>query len=171
MARTLTPAPTDRAMWRRLLKRSHPDSGGTHELFIWATALRDHVVGAQEEPFPRVQAKPERGDGPERIEFAHAFNRFGSFAELTQHAVRVGSSTLEPYKSLLLLLVDCYEAQEGPLLKMQCQGATYKSLAALAYKASMSKEQRVGFYRLAEQIPLSQRHVGHMISRLQEQAA
>ena len=153
MPRTLTAVPTDRDMWRRLLKRCHPDSGGTHELFIWATALRDHVVGAQEEPYPRVQAKPERDAGPERIEFAHAFNRFGSFAELTQHAVRVGSGVEEPYKTLLTLLGDCHEVHEGPLLKMQYQGATYKSLAALAYKASMSRAQRVGLYRVAEQIP------------------
>ena len=28
MSRTLTPAPTDRSMWRRLLRVVHPDGGG-----------------------------------------------------------------------------------------------------------------------------------------------
>jgi len=43
MARTPTHPPTDRSMWRRLLARAHPDTGGTHELFIWAGTVREVV--------------------------------------------------------------------------------------------------------------------------------
>jgi len=43
--RTLTAAPDDRSMWRRLLARTHPDAGGTHDLFIWAALVRDLVCG------------------------------------------------------------------------------------------------------------------------------
>jgi hypothetical protein len=30
----------------------------------------------------------------------------------------------------------------------------------------MSKQQRIGFYRLCESIPMSARHPGHILSRL-----
>lgn len=50
-------------------------------------------------------------------------------------------------------------------------GASYKQSAAVAYKAGMSKEPRVEWYRIAGSIPLSMRHAGHVLSRLQEGAA
>ena len=30
-------------MWRRLLARLHPDAGGSHELFLFACALKEEV--------------------------------------------------------------------------------------------------------------------------------
>jgi hypothetical protein len=33
----------DRQMWRLLLARLHPDAGGSHELFLFACALKDEV--------------------------------------------------------------------------------------------------------------------------------
>jgi hypothetical protein len=33
----------DRQMWRQLLARLHPDAGGSHELFLFACALKDEV--------------------------------------------------------------------------------------------------------------------------------
>lgn len=33
--------PTEPSMWRKLLSRVHPDSVGSHELFIWVGAVRD----------------------------------------------------------------------------------------------------------------------------------
>ena len=33
----------DRHMWRLLLARLHPDSGGDHELFLFACALKDEL--------------------------------------------------------------------------------------------------------------------------------
>jgi hypothetical protein len=35
----------------------------------------------------------------------------------------------------------------------------------------MSKEERVGWYRVAEGIPLSDRHAGHLLSKLKRRAA
>jgi hypothetical protein len=43
--RTVTPPPTDRRMWRRLIDRAHPDTGGAHDLFVWTNRLREHVAG------------------------------------------------------------------------------------------------------------------------------
>jgi hypothetical protein len=33
----------DRHIWRLLLARLHPDAGGSHELFLFACALKDEV--------------------------------------------------------------------------------------------------------------------------------
>lgn len=33
----------NRHMWRLLLARLHPDAGGSHELFLFACALKDEV--------------------------------------------------------------------------------------------------------------------------------
>ncbi len=41
-AERLTPF-EDRRMWRLLLARLHPDAGGDHDLFAFASAVRDEV--------------------------------------------------------------------------------------------------------------------------------
>jgi hypothetical protein len=45
--------PTDRAMWRRLLARAHPDAGGDDELFVWAKSLEELVREGAGRPGPR----------------------------------------------------------------------------------------------------------------------
>ncbi len=47
MARANTRPPNDARMWKRLVSRAHPDAGGDHELFIWATATREVVCGGE----------------------------------------------------------------------------------------------------------------------------
>src|SRR5215210_4301785 len=47
MTRTPTVPLDDRAMWRRLVGRAHPDAGGNHELFIWTVATRDAICGGE----------------------------------------------------------------------------------------------------------------------------
>ncbi len=37
----------DRRMWRLMLARMHPDSGGDHELFLFACALMDGFYGVR----------------------------------------------------------------------------------------------------------------------------
>ena len=37
----------DRRMWRLLLARLHPDSGGDHDLFAFACAMRDEMSGTR----------------------------------------------------------------------------------------------------------------------------
>jgi hypothetical protein len=75
------------------------------------------------------------------------------------------------FRGLLLLLRDCRESEELTLSRQQQQGATYKTLAAIGHTVGMDKSQRVRWYRIAERVPLSQRHAGHMLSRLKKQAA
>jgi hypothetical protein len=159
------------------MARVHPDQGGDESLFIWATALREHVEGSEaHSPIgqrPNESQAREYDDSIERVDFGLAFSRYGSFGELTMAAVTMARDVSPVYGRLLRLLRDCYPgSSENPIMRRQeNQGATYKSLAAVAYKAGMSKEERIGWYRVAESVPLAQRHVGHIISRLQEEAA
>ena len=37
----------DRRMWRLLLARLHPDAGGDHDLFAFACAVRDEMLGGK----------------------------------------------------------------------------------------------------------------------------
>jgi hypothetical protein len=172
--RTLTAPPTDRGMWRRLLRLAHPDSGaGDHSLFVWVTALRDHVAGDTVEDvrigYERTQPPhyPPGGSRSERVPFDY----YADFDALTDRAVTMGDAVAEPFAFLLRSLAGCYRAEDGPLYYQQRRGATYKQLAALAYRVGMSKAERVQFYRIAEAVPLSQRHVGHIFAHVQGRAA
>jgi hypothetical protein len=98
--RTLTPAVTDRSMWRKLLRVLHPDSGaGDGELFVWCRNLQAYVGGDHlEEPPPRARRDPPKHPKPsERIDYAEAFQRADSFETLTRAAVMYAEEVGEPY--------------------------------------------------------------------------
>jgi hypothetical protein len=177
MPRTLTAPPTDRSMWHRLLFRVHPDQGGDAALSVWVRNLQKHVAGDDVEPVVDDRSRRARYGGTarnaERVPFEQAFGKAGSFAELTRQAVMLADEVGEPHASLLRLLADCYEASEaeGTLYRQQMRGATYNQLAYIAHLANMTKPQRTRWYEICRAVPLSQRHAGHIFSRLQERAA
>jgi hypothetical protein len=173
--RTLAPAPPqDRRFWRLLLRRAHPDTGGSHDLFLWTQSVREYVAGdAPEEPPPRArrQPPPHPPTGEDRVAYSLDFEKYGSFTEVTQAALLIGETLPQPFSGLLCLLADCAEVGEDDPIHHRAQhvGATYRSLAALAHKAGFTKAERVRLYRIAEQIPLSERHCGHLHKKLAEQ--
>ena len=179
---TPTHPPNDRTMWRCLVARSHPDAGGDHDLFIWTMATRDVVCGGElgsEIPrrgnfSRRSQRENSTAGTADRIPFEAAFDKAASFEHLTMEAVGLAANGVveEPYARILANLADCHEVGEDDRTPycQQHQGATYKSLAAIAYKAGMSKAERVQWYRIAESIPLSQRHAGHLMMKLGQRA-
>jgi hypothetical protein len=155
--RTLTAAPTDRRMWRLLLRLVHPDVGGSDDLFIWVRSLHEHLAGnGVEDEDVRTQAQrrqpPPHHDSStgDRLDFSAA-HRVASFDDLTLRALDV--------------------ADEIALSRQQRQGATYKTLAAIGHTVGMSKAERSQWYRVAESVPLSQRHEGHILARLKRRAA
>ena len=162
-------------MWRRLLRFIHPDAGGDGDLFVWCKHLQEHVaVDALETPL-RAYERPRRtttSDSP-RIDYAAAFDRAGSFDGLTRQAVALANEVGHPHAGLLRLLADCRDAGAtgGTAYRQQHQGATYKQLAAIGHRAGMTKTERTAWYRVCESIPLSQRHAGHILGRLQDRAA
>jgi hypothetical protein len=159
-------------MWRRLLALTHPDGGGAHDLFVWVSALREHVAGDHIEPV--VDERPRRAryrdyaaSESERVPFDY----YADHDALTDRAVTMADAVAEPFASLLRSLAGCYRAEDGPLYYQQRKGATYRQLAAIGHRVGMSKAERTQFYRIAESIPLSQRHAGHMFAHVQERAA
>jgi hypothetical protein len=174
VSRTLTEPPTSRVMWRRLLRRVHPDGGGDHDLFIWSKSLYEHVSGNQLEP-PQQHTRrdpPQHKRTGERVDYSGA-ERFGSFEDLARHAVAMAAEEPPVYGDLLYLLADCYPSvpTDHVLRRSEWQGATYKQLAFIGHLAGMGSAERSAWYAVAEAIPLSQRHAGHIISRLKAEDA
>jgi hypothetical protein len=168
--RTVAPPLDDPRLWRRLVARTHPDAGGDHELFIWCGVVRNAVCGGE----LRVESKPQPSHHPSRrrenstptddkprIPYPVGLD----FEAATRRALRVGG----PYAAVLSLLADCYPLPH--LDYEQERGASYKRLAAIAHTWGMTKDERIGWYRVAEDLPLSDRHAGHILSRLKRRAA
>jgi hypothetical protein len=175
MTRTPTLPIDDRGMWRRLVGRSHPDAGGTHELFIWTVATRDAICG---ELGNKIPGREHREQPPRRHEMSTSstgervpFDEDAYLEVLTDRAVAMAEAVAEPYGYLLRKVADCYPAEDGSLRDQQCLGASYKSLAAIGHQVGLTNAERVQWYRIAEVIPLSQRHAGHILSQLKRRAA
>ncbi|MDQ4042524.1 MAG: hypothetical protein M3118_01730 [Actinomycetota bacterium] len=169
MSRTPTKPPTDTSMWRKLIARAHPDTGGDHNLFIWVSELKEYVAGeTAEEP----QHEPPRG-APNADSDRVPFDPVGveDFVGLTCRALLMARDVPEKYARLLRLLDDCTEALHGALVREQKRGASYKRLAAIGHRAGMDVRARSGWYRVAESIPLSDRHAGHILGSLKRRAA
>jgi hypothetical protein len=156
-------------MWRKLLGRAHPDAGGSHELFVWAGALRELICDGElrmgPEPEPRDNPSRRREASTQRTTQADDNPRVpypagAHFEEVTRRALR----TEGPYASVLSLLSNCFPLPH--LAHEEARGASYKRLAAIGHAHGMTGPQRSGWYRTAESIPLSDRHAGHILSRV-----
>jgi hypothetical protein len=90
------------------------------------------------------------------------------FEERTLAILRWYRTASDPYRRVLLLLLDCGAADHGRAYVRQCQGATYKQLAAIAYAAGMSWEERQEWYAVCEAVGLTHRHAVHILGRLNE---
>ncbi len=166
MARTPTLPPDHPGMWRRLVARTHPDAGGDHELFIWTGAVRDLVCGQERVP-PRSDTPAEPPpEEPARVPFDPA----ADFSRLTRRAVAMAEEVGGVYGTLLEMLSDC-EAPPSTTGAWEQRGASYKKLAAVGHMVGMTKVERGRWYRVAEAVPLSDRHVGHLLDRLKRKAA
>ena len=135
-------------------------------MFIWTGNLKELVCSGLplEAPTP-IRPEPTRGTDPERV----PFQPDADFASLTQRALMLSKDESLPYHSLLRLLQDC-EPLAG-FEDKQRRGASYRQLAAVGHLASMSKSERIRWYRVAESVPLSDRHAGHLLGRLKRRAA
>jgi hypothetical protein len=169
MTRTPTLPLDDRGMWRKAIARTHPDAGGSHELCVWIQAVRDVICGGGAWPELKYQDHHQRptSDTTDRV----PFDSYAVFEVLTDRAVTMADAVAEPYGYLLRQLADCQPERTGPLHHQQRRGASYKSLAAIGHRVGMTKAERSQWYRIAGTVPLSQRHAGHILSKLQRAAA
>jgi hypothetical protein len=93
------------------------------------------------------------------------------FAALTAKAVVMVAEQVGGIHGFLLeMLADC-EAPPLTTGAWQQRGASYKSLAAIGHKVGMTQAERSRWYRIAEAVPLSQRHAGHILNELKKAAA
>jgi hypothetical protein len=159
-------------MWRKLLARTHPDAGGSHELFIWTGALREHVEECLN-PSDRghVGYTPEDRGRADPASDRVPFDGSLPFDEHTRAILTYGREADMAHGHVLALLIDCDDARHGRAFEQQYRGATYKQLAAIAHVVSMSYQQRQDFYKVAESLQLTQRHAGHILGRLKKAAA
>ncbi len=160
---TPTLPPTDRGMWRKLLARTHPDTGGDHDLFVWARELREIV--ATSVLTKTTPPRPATDDRP-RVPFA-APHDFDALEDCALRAARHNSDNVYGY--LLSLLEGCYSLPHMDFEEQR--GASYRRLAAIGHTVGMSKSERCEWYRVAESIPLSDRFAGHILSKLKRGAA
>lgn len=167
MSHTLTRPPDDRAMWRKLLAKTHPDTNGDHELFIWTSNVKELVCSDLSEVKPispppqSPQPEPPPADDCPRVPFVPGHD----FEELTNHALRIAHSNEHSvYSYLLSLLADCRSLSRMAFEEQR--GASYRRLAAIGHRIGMDLEERREWYSLADSIPLSDRHAGHILSRL-----
>jgi len=176
MPKTVTLPVHHTGMWRKVLKRCHPDAGGEEDLFIWINNVREWVFDDRVEEAPReVRREPPRHypQQTERVPFEAAFQRFPDHESLVRYAIDLASTLEEPYSHLLLLLSDLYPAAPGDttLERAERAGASFKQLAFVGHLIGLNATQRQRLYRIAESIPLSQRCAGHLIARLKHEAA
>lgn len=167
MTRIPTRPLDDPRMWRRAVAAAHPDkSGEDHDLCVWMQALREAVCEGGLEAEPNLRSEP-RSDQPSPDEPARVpYPPDADFEEATSRALRRAKNALEKYGRLLWLLADCF-----PLPRLgheERRGASYKRLAAIGHTAGMTREERSGWYRIAEDVPLSDRHAGHILSTSKE---
>jgi hypothetical protein len=171
-SRALTLPATEPAMWRKLLARCHPDSGGGHELYIWATAVKEEECARSARP--SVHAHPEPTGSAqqttERVPFDSALGYEEDFWDLTHRALSIGKRVEEPHCSVLIQLIDCGATDHGRRAERQMHGASYKQLAYIAHLVSMSRAARCRWYEVARNIPLSDAHASHIITRLKAAA-
>src|SRR5215210_1780523 len=106
MSRTVCAAPTDASLWRQLVARAHPDSGGSEHLFVWANSVRELVCGdyatgriADSRSYATgaerdYASSSYSSDMPERI----PFEWFYTFEELTARALRLAKELDHPFR-------------------------------------------------------------------------
>jgi len=123
-------------------------------------------------PTPPPNHNRRRGasthDAPSRVPYPPG--ETSDFAALTAKAVTMAEKVGGIHGFLLEMLEDC-EAPPLTTGAWEQRGASYKWLAAIGHRVGMTKAERSRWYRIAEAVPLSQRHAGHILSKLQKAAA
>jgi hypothetical protein len=174
--RTVSPAPlNDRRMRRLVLARLHRDAGGSDELFLFGQAVLEAVNKSNpqttlcsrcsdERPHDGRHARGSRGNDVIREDDRVPFPEFTDFAELTRRTLAAAEEVGGIYAGPLRLLSDCRPIEW--LAREQERGATFKQLASIGHAVGMDGAQRGRWYEIAKSVPLSQRHAGHIISKL-----
>lgn len=143
-------------------------------MFLFGQALREAVAEPQgTSPCSRCprESRESRGAPPRsreddiiREEGRIPFPVNSDFEVLTRRASMIAEEVEDIYAGPLRLLYDCRPIEW--LAREQERGASFKQLASIGHSAGMSGPQRGRWYKIAGSVPMSQRHAGHIISKL-----
>ena len=90
------------------------------------------------------------------------------FERLTEEALRVAEREPPYVGRLLRLIADCEPLHH--LAHEQGRGASYDGLDLIADLVGVHGDERLRWYRVAEAIPLTDRHAHHIIDKLKRRA-
>jgi hypothetical protein len=154
--------PTDRAMWRRLLARLHPDAGGDDELFVWAKSLEELVARlskVQHDPYARL-------GGTVKQEGRIPFDPHTDFDRISERALQFAPRAFG-YGGVLRIAGGAKRTGTAK----DHRGATYEQLARIAYRLGIDKHQRNArkmWYRTARDVMLSEAHAEQILGSLED---
>ncbi len=97
------------------------------------------------------------------------FDASANFEILTEKALRTAEREPPYVGRLLRLLADCRPLAE--LAHEQERGAHYDRLDLIADLAGIHDDDRLQWYSVAEEIPLTDRHARHIIDKLKRRRA
>jgi hypothetical protein len=149
-------------MWRRLLARLHPDSGGDDELFVWAKSLEELVARlskAQHDPYARL-------GGTVKQEGRIPFDPHTDFDRISERALLFAPRAFG-YGGVLRIAGGAKRTGTAK----DHRGATYEQLACIAYRLGIDKHQRNArkmWYRTARDVMLSEVHAEQIIGSLED---
>jgi hypothetical protein len=172
MTRTVPTAPLDdERTWRRLLAAVHPDAGGSEELFVFLTAVKETVLSgglrepaATPEDASRARRESRRAEGGGEAPARVPYPAYMPPEEAVGRVLRLADTLPYPL-SWAVGLLRTYTPTGS---RSDRVGASYRSLAKAAHLAGCDKPGRVALYRFAEQVPFSQGMAQHIIWRLGE---
>jgi hypothetical protein len=116
---------------------------------------------------PRADRGRLEGTADRRVPFDAGVD----FEERTRCILHWYRDAPEPYRRVMVLLLDCASVDHGHAYARQYQGATYRQIAAIAHAADMSREVRRGWYAVCESVGLADRHARHILGRLRRREA
>jgi hypothetical protein len=108
----------------------HPDRTGDHELFVFLTAVREHVEGCRGESRYRDRVSEDRvaqcrgNDRRDRVPFDEALGFVDEHTMLTHRALSIAETVEEPFCGVLRPLVAYANVEHGRRALKQCRGAT-----------------------------------------------
>jgi hypothetical protein len=152
---------------------AHPDrNDGDGELFVFLTALREHVESCSVAVYqrPPVEHHHVGREDQDRVPYDAALGAEDEFWTLTHRALSIAQRVEEPFRSLLLLLMDFCPTDHGRRADKQARGATYKQLAYIAHLVPCDKEERIRWYEICRTIPLAEAHATYVVNELKRRA-